>query len=171
MATAIGKHVDRLTRGAFGAHGFAYAQILTHWEAIVGPELADFCQPERLRWPPGQERIKHQRRRLGGTLTVRVEGPAAIELQHESPYVIERLNSYYGYQAVTAIKIIQGPIDRGLEKTSRGPVKRLPEAQESGLQQQVDQVDDEALREALTRLGRGALSAKAKRRKSGSSLV
>lgn len=171
MATAIGKHVDRLTRGAFGAHGFAYAQILTHWETIVGPELADFCQPERLRWPPGQERIKHERRRLGGTLTVRVEGPAAIELQHESPNVIERLNTYYGYQAVTALKIIQGPLDRSGQKTSRGPLARLPEAQEDGLKQQVGHVEDDALREALTRLGRGALSAKAKRRNSGSSHV
>jgi len=165
MATAIGKHVDRLTRGAFGAHGFAYAQILTHWETIVGSELADFCQPERLRWPAGQERIKHERRRLGGTLTVRVEGPVAIELQHESPHVIERLNSYYGYQAVTAIKIIQGPIDRGVGAVAGGPVARLPEAQETGLQQQVGQVDDEDLRQALTRLGRGALSAKAKKRR------
>ncbi|NNF80856.1 MAG: DUF721 domain-containing protein [Rhizobiales bacterium] len=166
MATAIGKHVDRLTRGAFGAHGFAYAQILTHWETIVGSELADFCQPERLRWPAGQERIKHERRRLGGTLTVRVEGPAAIELQHESPHVIERLNSYYGYQAVTAIKIIQGPIDRGVETETQRPVARLPQDLESGLQQQVGQVDDEGLRQALIRLGRGAISAKAKRRKS-----
>ena len=166
MATAIGKHVDRLTRGAFGAHGFAYAQILTHWETIVGSELADFCQPERLRWPAGQEQIKHQRRRLGGTLTVRVEGPAAIELQHESPHVIERLNSYYGYQAVTAIKIVQGPIDRSMDTRSPRSVARLPHDKETGLQQQVGQVDDEELRQALVRLGRGAISATAKRRKS-----
>lgn len=165
MATAIGKHVDRLTRGAFSAHGFAYAQILTHWETIVGPELAEFCQPERLRWPAGQERIRHERRRLGGTLTVRVEGPAAIELQHESPHVIERLNTYYGYQAVTALKIVQGPIHRGLEKTERRSVGPLPRAQEAGLQRDVDQVEDEQLRQALVRLGRGALAAKSKRRK------
>ena len=70
MATAIGKHVDKLTRGVYSAHGFAYAQILTHWETIVGAEMAKFCRPTRLRWPKGQERIKDERRRLGGTLTV-----------------------------------------------------------------------------------------------------
>ena len=90
MATAIGKHVDKLTRGAFAAHGFAYAQILTHWEEIVGPELADVCRPTRLRWPQGQNRIRHERQRLGGTLTVTVEGPAAIEVQHDAPGIIER---------------------------------------------------------------------------------
>ncbi|MEM8689296.1 MAG: DciA family protein [Pseudomonadota bacterium] len=165
MATAIGKHVDKLTRGAFGAHGFAYAQILTHWETIVGPQLAEFIQPERLRWPAGQERIRHERRRLGGTLTVRVEGPAAIELQHESPHVIERLNTYYGYQAVTAIKIVQGPINRALTTGERRSVGPLPAAQEADLQRDVDHVEDEHLRQALVRLGRGALAAKSKRRK------
>ena len=165
MATAIGKHVDRLTRGAFGAHGFAYAQILTHWRTIVGPELAEFCRPERLRWPSGQERIKHERRRLGGTLTVRVEGPAAIELQHESPHVIERLNTYYGYQAVTALKIVQGPIDRSSDQAGYKRLDPLPPEAEARLEGELDQVEDEALRHALTRLGRGTLTAHAKRRK------
>ena len=96
---------------------------------------------------------------------MRVEGPAAIELQHESPHVIERLNTYYGYQAVTALKIVQGPLHRGLEKTERRSVGPLPAAQEAGLQRDVGQVEDEQLRQALVRLGRGALAAKSKRRK------
>ncbi len=165
MATAIGKHVGRLTQGVFRAHGFAYAQILTNWEAIVGPELANYCQPERLRWPAGQERIKDERRRLGGTLTVKVEGPAAIELQHETPRVIERLNTFYGYQAVTAIKIVQGTIDRSLRKKLPGKPPVLPHDQETDLQVRLSTVQDEDLRNALSRLGRGAIDQKNRRRK------
>ncbi len=165
MATAIGKHVDKLTRGAFSAHGFAYAQILTHWDTIVGPDLADFCQPERLRWPPGQERIKAVRRRLGGTLTIRVEGPAAIELQHDTPRIIDRLNTFYGYQAVTAIRIVQGAIDQSLAMPARRGPPTLPVEQESQLQRELAPVGDDDLRQALARLGRGALAPKRERRK------
>ena len=96
---------------------------------------------------------------------MRVEGPAAVELQHESPHVIERLNTYYGYQAVTAIKIVQGPLVRGPQTSERPSVGPLPPAAEAGLQREVGQVEDEHLRDALVRLGRGALAAKAKRRK------
>lgn len=165
MATAIGKHVGKLTQSVFCAHGFAYAQILTNWEAIIGPELANYCQPERLRWPAGQERIKDERRRLGGTLTVKVEGPAAIELQHETPRVIERVNTFYGYQAVTAIKVIQGTIDRSLQKQPPGKPPVLPSDQELDLQLRLSTVPDETLRNALSRLGRGAINRKNKRRK------
>lgn len=168
MATAVGKHVDKLTRGVFSAHGFAYAQILTHWETIVGPELAEFCRPSRLRWPKGQERIKDERRRLGGTLTITVEGPAAIELQHGTPQIMERLNTFYGYQAVTEIRIVQGRVSdmHGL-KTRSGPPK-LSSSRETELEARLGAVEEDELRSALARLGRGALSTadarKAKRR-------
>ena len=159
MATAVGKHVDKLTRGVFSAHGFAYAQILTHWETIVGPELAEYCRPSKLRWPKGQERIKDERRRLGGTLTITVEGPAAIELQHNTPQVIERLNTFYGYQAVTEIRIVQGTVrDQG----GRGTRKASPElsrSREAELEMRVGRLKEDELRAALTRLGRGAMSA------------
>ena len=164
MATAVGKHVDKLTRGAFSAHGFAYAQILTHWETIVGPELADVCRPTRLRWPKGQERIKDERRRLGGTLTVTVDGPAAIELQHTTPQIIERLNTFYGYQAVTEIRIVQGRVSNPQNLSRNKTVPRLSGSREAELETCLEGLEEERLRSALTRLGRGALAAADKRR-------
>ncbi len=165
MATAIGKHVDKLTRGVFAAHGFAYAQILTHWETIVGPELADVCHPTRLRWPQGQERIKDERRRLGGTLTVTVEGPAAIELQHDTPRIIERLNTFYGYQAVTEIKVVQGRIpDQAGRREGRAAPELSPQRQ-TELETKLECLEEEDLHASLVRLGRGVLS-RAEKRKS-----
>ena len=164
MATAVGKHVDKLTRGVFSAHGFAYAQILTHWETIVGPELADVCRPSRLRWPKGQERIKDERRRLGGTLTVMVEGPAAIELQHTTPQIIERLNTFYGYQAVTEIRIVQGRVSGPQAFGGHAAAPRLSRSREAELETRLNGLEEDNLRSALTRLGRGALAAADKRR-------
>ncbi len=158
MATAIGKHVDKLTRGVFSAHGFAYAQILTHWETIVGPEMAKFCRPARLRWPKGQERIKDERRRLGGTLTVTVEGPAAIELQHDTPRIIERLNTFYGYRAVTDIRVVQGHIADDGQRGHRRVTPKLTPQRESELETRLGQVAEDELQASLIRLGRGVLA-------------
>ncbi len=155
MATAIGKHVNKLTRGAFSAHGFAYAQILTHWDSIVRPDLADFCQPERLRWPPGQERIKAERRRLGGTLTIKVEGPAAIELQHDSQHIIERINNFYGYSAISGLQIKQGPVAQVEQKPD---LPALDDTRRAGLDARLRSVTDPDLKQALKRLGTGALA-------------
>ncbi|MEM7425380.1 MAG: DciA family protein [Pseudomonadota bacterium] len=158
MATAIGKHVDKLTRGAFSAHGFAYAQILTHWETIVGPQLAAVCAPSRLRWPQGQERLKDERRRLGGTLTVTVEGPAAIELQHDTPRIIERLNTFYGYQAIAEIRIVQGHLDDPGRRRERRVRAALTRERESELKTSLQRIDEQDLQDSLTRLGRGVLA-------------
>lgn len=48
-------------------------------------------------------------------------GAWALELQHQSPLVIERINSYFGYQAVIKISLSQGYFDSvwRTEKTSK----------------------------------------------------
>jgi len=36
----------------------------------------------------------------GAVLEIRVEGAAALELQHSEPRVIERINAHFGYAAI-----------------------------------------------------------------------
>ena len=43
-----------------------------------------------------------------GVLQVRVAGPLAVELQHLAPQVLERVNTYLGYRAVTQLKLSRG---------------------------------------------------------------
>ena len=94
-----------ITRAALGKKGFALASLLTEWEAIVGPGLAGYAMPLRLAKPRDES--------LGATLEIRVEGAAALELQHSEPRVIERINAHFGYAAVSRLKLRQGPVGTG----------------------------------------------------------
>ena len=49
---AVGSFVPGLTAKAFAKHGFTAAGLAAQWSAIVGPELAAYTLPEKLRWPP-----------------------------------------------------------------------------------------------------------------------
>ena len=49
-------------------------------------------------------------------LVLRVEGPAAVEIQHQSGLVIERVNRFFGWRAVDRLALRQAPL--------RGPRKR-----------------------------------------------
>lgn len=163
MATHLHKHVRKATRKAFERYGFAYAEILAHWREIVGADIAAFCAPERIRWPRmNAQHAASSRRKLGGTLVIRVTDGRAVELQHETSRIIDRVNTYYGYEAIVGITLVQGP----LPAQETGPVKRpaLDARQESKLEQTVGQVENEHLRKALTRLGRGALAPKTAKR-------
>ncbi|MGI9481396.1 MAG: DUF721 domain-containing protein [Hyphomicrobiales bacterium] len=156
MIKAVGKHINRLTKKAYETHGFAYAEILTQWKSIVGAELAEICTPVSIRWPRGFSEKTTGRQKLGGTLIISTAGPCAIELQHESPRIIERINTFYGYGAITALKIIQGhhiqPPSSQIPKSGK-----LSPERETQLSQELEGVDDERLKEALQKLGRGAL--------------
>ncbi len=64
--------------------------------------MARYSCPERLQF--GRDRNE------GATLVVRAGSGFATELQHLHPIVLDRINTFFGYQAVARITIIQGPL-------------------------------------------------------------
>jgi hypothetical protein len=128
---------------ALGRRGFAEAGIVTDWAAIVGATLADQSLPLKLSFPQGK--------REEGVLQVRVAGPLAIELQHLAPQVLERVNAYLGYRAVTQLKLRQGALP---PRPRPKPEAALPPLAEAELRRQAAAVEDPALRDALEGLGR-----------------
>ena len=46
------------------------------------------------------------------TLVLRVEGPSAIEIQHMSSVILERVNRFFGWQAVGRLALRQAPLSR-----------------------------------------------------------
>jgi len=69
---------------------------------------------------------------------------------------MERINAFYGYAAIAAIKIRQAQAPTG--KDAVKPQPALPATQMAVLDAELAGIGDEALRQALRRLGAGALS-------------
>ncbi|MEM7523017.1 MAG: DUF721 domain-containing protein [Pseudomonadota bacterium] len=81
--------------------GFAELRLLTEWRAIVGDALAGVCRPLKVsyggRGAPG----------LGATLFVTAEGARAPEIEASKVSIIDRVNAFYGYRAVSRLTIDQ----------------------------------------------------------------
>jgi hypothetical protein len=151
LADLIGAAIDPV----LARQGFGESDIVLYWEEIVGQKLAATSEPLCLRWPP---RGKEQRDLLPATLVVRVEGGYALELQHVSDLVIERVNAHLGFACVGKIAIKQGPLEhRATRKTPRDPPP--PEAV-AAAEAAVAGIDDDALHNALRRLGARVLQAR-----------
>ncbi len=142
----LSKHFREITKAAFARYGFAAADVVSNWEVIVGPELADVSAPERIRWPRGSG---EQAQKHGGTLVIRAAPGRALELQYEASRIIQRINSFFGYGAVVQIKVMQGT---ELKSRRRFPPP-LPE--KPICEQQLAGMEDGPLKDALERLGRG----------------
>jgi hypothetical protein len=128
----------------FAQRGFAATEIVTHWEDIVGPEVAAHAEPMKIQWPRPTARDTES-----ATLLLRVEGPAAIEIQHLSGVIIERVNRFFGWRAVAQIALRQAPLRR---RATLARPKPDPEAA-SKVAASLTAVADDELKSALARLG------------------
>lgn len=157
-ARAIGSYVTKALDPVARARGFATTALLSDWPAIVGRELAQYTMPDRVIWPRRREETDDDNPRKGhrvegATLVLRIEGPRAIEVQHRTGQILERVNSYFGYRAVTEMRFLQAPIARAAkgrrERKAPLPAYSLPSS--AG-------IENEGLRRALSRLGAGTRS-------------
>ena len=147
--------LPKLTKKALGKNGFSSAGLIERWDSIVGDDLAGLCRPEKLSFPVGQ--------RDGGTLRVRADGGASLELQHLAPQIVERINGFLGYHAVAHLKLVNGPVaDRRTAPAEKPPAPSTENSRETVrqtavLEQRLSGIGDDGLRDSLRRLGAGIL--------------
>jgi hypothetical protein len=156
---AVGSFMPGITQKAFEKYGFSAAMLITDWATIAGRDIAAYTAPERLKWPKGVdaygETSDDGRGRPGATLVLLVEASRALEVQYKTRQIIERINAYFGYRAVTDVRVQQVP-----QLTAPAPAKPRPVIKGTV---SLPEIADDGLRAALEKLGAGI---KARGRKS-----
>jgi hypothetical protein len=127
---------------SFAKQGFTSAELVTRWTDIVGPEIAAHAEPMKIQWPRGEAAEP-------ATLVLRVEGPTALEIQHLAGVIVERVNRFFGWQAIGRIALRQAPLTR---RERKAPTALNPGAIQAVAASLPDIADDD-LRQALARLG------------------
>jgi hypothetical protein len=131
---------------AFAKQGFASRELVTRWVEIAGPEIAAHAEPIKLQWIRPVEGQPQQ----PATLILRVEGPMALEIQHMSSVILDRVNRFFGWSAVGKLALRQAPLSRRSPRKTPKPPDPVAVARES---EQLTAVADDGLRDALARLG------------------
>jgi len=130
---------------AFKKQGFAATELVTRWKDIVGADIAAHAEPVKLQWP----REVNGEPAEPATLVLRVEGPVSIEIQHQSAVILERINRFFGWQAIGRIALRQAP----LRHRGQPPARKPDAAAAARIAEALPDVTDEDLRQALGRLG------------------
>jgi len=129
-ARLAGDIVGQVGDAAFRRFGFVQSSIVSRWNEIVGDRYAKVSSPESIRFPTG--------RKSGGVLTLSVEGAHAPLLQHIAPMVIERVNRFFGYEAIDRIVFKQGRAPAAPPKPKRPEACAVPKALGEGLREIAD---------------------------------
>jgi hypothetical protein len=130
----------------FAKQGFASRELVTRWAEIAGSNVAAHSEPLKIQWPRPVENQPTE----PATLVLRVEGPMALEIQHTSDVILERVNRFLGWKAVGRIALRQAPLSR---RPAPKPRKKPDATEVARIEADLTTVEDSDLRAALARLG------------------
>ena len=79
-------------------YGFINSDIISNWNNIVGEQFSNLITPIKIAF--------YSKQRVNGTLYVKVKVPSVLAIaQYQFPTIIDRINTYFGYNAVEKIKV------------------------------------------------------------------
>ena len=155
--TSVSKTIMPLAKQLLGAKGMLEMEILSDWTAIVGEALAQYSLPQKISFRKDE--------RSNGTLELLVlSGAFALEIQHRESQILNKINAYFGYDAVAKLKIIQNSCPENFLFTKK-PIdnvkKNLVSPEEHNyITEIIKDVDNNELRRHLEILGEAVLGSK-----------
>jgi hypothetical protein len=138
---SAGELVGDVGGQSFKRFGFIQSSIVSRWNEIVGERYAKVSSPESIRFPTGKK--------AGGVLTLLVDGAHAPLIQHLTPLIVERVNRFFGYEAVNRIVFRQGRPPPPPRDPERPQLRPVPKELGEGLRE----IADPELRACLESLG------------------
>ena len=79
-------------------YGFVNSDIIINWEIIAGKDIAQITIPVKISFPFGKKQE--------GTLFIKIKNMSfSSVIQYQFPIIIDRINQYFGYNAVKYVKI------------------------------------------------------------------
>ncbi|MFT4057249.1 MAG: DciA family protein [Novosphingobium sp.] len=102
QARQISDLMPEVGRTAFRRFGFVQSSVVSRWPEIVGARHARVCSPESIRFPPGEK--------SDGILQLVVVPAHSPMIQHVIPEIVDRVNRFFGYNAVARVKLRQGEV-------------------------------------------------------------
>jgi hypothetical protein len=150
QARAISDLMPEVGRTAFRRFGFVQSSVVSRWPEIVGPRHARVCTPESISFPPGE---KHD-----GILQLVVVAAHAPLIQHVVPEIMERVNRFFGYNAIAKVKLRQGEVKPPPASAPKAPPSLKPIPMELG--ESLRDIGDPELRAVLESLARSMGAAK-----------
>ena len=140
---SFGADVRELVSPLLGKKGLLQADVLARWTDILGLELSSGVRPFS---------VSFSKKTAGAVLTVTAfSGAYAVEFTARKPQIIDRLNSYFGYEAISDIRIKQGGTF-----TPPVPAKQEPDIpfrKKEEMRKLAAGIENESLRESVIRLG------------------
>ena len=132
---AFGNTLPRGLKGILKKSGFNYSEIIGKWGNLVGKEISECSYPKSIKMKKGSK---------NGTLILSVKRGDEITIEFSKKDIINKINSYFGYQLINQVKLESFSVDNKRKKNNN-KIVNLPK----NLQNKINQIKNENIRNSL----------------------
>jgi len=160
-AMQIAEAANRLMDPVLARKAGINTALIGSWDEIAGADFAECTRPEKITWPRRNSEMYGEGGGVEpGVLTIACEGARALFLSHAQGELIQRINGFFGYPAIRQVRIVQKPVIS--HASNRPRLRKLTPKENAHLGALTAEIDNEKLKAALERLGRGVMGRKAR---------
>ena len=134
----FGNTLPRGVKGILKKNGYNYSEIISKWNLLVGKDISDCCYPKS---------IKMSREIKNGTLVLLVERGNEINVEYSKKKIIDKINSYFGYQLINEIRLQTfNPINKGKKE------KNIINNSSKKFEKKINEIKNKDIRDSLSQL-------------------
>jgi hypothetical protein len=154
---SLGSIFRPIIKDALSSDDLIEVDIMLNWVDIVGENISAYSRPLKAVYDN-----KINQRILNIDVPV---GGFALEIQHKEQYLLNKINSYFGYRAIHKIKVNQNiNMKPALIKSisTNKKTRELNEDEKKYLEELTDGIEDEKIKEILIKIGKDVILSKEK---------
>jgi len=135
---SFGNTLPRGVKQVLRKSGFNYSEVISKWNILVGKDISNYCYPKS---------IKISRENKNGTLILSVERGNEINIEYAKKEIINKINSYFGYQLINEIRLKTFSVINKKEK-EMDIIKNLPK----NFKKKINEIKNKDIRDSLSQL-------------------
>ena len=113
----IGDTLPKIVKTKLKKANFVDISVIKNWKEIVGDDIAKNCWPIKIFFSDGNN--------SNGKITIKVKRGWSLEIEYKNQEIIEKLNQYFGYKAISKINIIQNFEEYAVESKKNKIEKKI----------------------------------------------
>lgn len=142
----------RILSRNFSRKYIAIGKIVSHWNDIVGSDLANKAQPVKIHY----RKYKQGGKTPEASLEIATTSAHATILHYQKDLILERINRIFGENWITAVKFVTVSSNTNFSR-KKPPPRALDKREKIYLSEMLDGVQDHDIKDRLERLGQAII--------------
>ena len=149
----LGDTLSKINKNYSSKFGKIEFIILSKWTQIVGSFFADHSEPDKI------SRITEEFNEFDepiykNFLHVKVSPASAVEFQHYKDTIIEKINSHFGYKAISDLRLQQNFVpEKKINKNINLFNQEFSEEEKTNIKSEINNIKDKELEKSIVNLG------------------